>query len=633
MTNLVVRSFLVCMNQVNFKVISFFSRNRVRFLLHVLLLMLCMLHTQAQTGPGGVGVTNGTSTLMYWIDASRQAQSLNGNLIELLDLSGNNATNTIIGTPVLAENYVNQRSAVNFNGIDQQILTDAYINAGLHPNLTVIAVYQPSIAYAGSVWGDYEAGWEGRYLTDNNFNVPRTSNFVGPGYEPPDGSHPSGSIPGLFTANQWVISAVVFREDVNNGTVVRVNGLTERVFTTNHNPGAYNQFTVGSGGSFNASYPFWYNGHVAELVVFNEALNELDLITIENYLSAKYNIALTATDLFTGDNNGFDFDVAGIGRIDAATVRLAAQGTGIVSIEAADIDVNEFLFWGHNNNSLSALETSDIPAGVEGRSNRVWRISEVNSTSDAVDIGSLNITFQFLNIGPVTASDLVLLIDTNHDGLFSDETPISGAYDLGNNNYQFQNISAINNGSNFTFGSSNISTTPLPITLLNFKVKEVNNKLLAFSWSTASELNNNYFEIMESKDAFDWQFIISVTGKGNSNDKSEYYVQFDDSQTNGRTYYKLRQVDFDGVITDLKIEKVDRDRRDEISLFPNPARTFITIQADEFDRIDIYDSRLKLVKTTTRNIVQVNDLAEGVYVLHIKWADRLEVRKLLIQRD
>ncbi|GCC49920.1 T9SS C-terminal target domain-containing protein [Chryseotalea sanaruensis] len=596
-------------------------------------LIFSFLSASAQRGPGGVGNNDGSSNLIYWIDANRQTDVVGVNLTQISDLSGNNVQHAILGNPTVAENFVNQRTAISFNGIDQQILTDIFINAASYPNLTVCAVYRPNIVYAGSVWGDYQSGWEGRYITDNAFNPPRTSNFVGPGFDPVDATHPSTVVPGLFSVENWVISSVVFREDVINGTEVRVNGQLERTFTSNHNPGAFNLFTIGAGGSPNAVFPFWFNGYIAEIIVFNEALDELDLPIIENYLSAKYDIALTSNDLYAGDVSGFDYDVAGIGRIDASTVRLVTQGTGIVSIEATSIDVNEFLFWGHNNDGLSAMETSDIPDGVEARSSRVWFTSEVNSEGDAVDIGNLNIAFQLSNLGSITVSDLVLLIDSDQDGLFSDETPITGAYDLSNNNYQFQNVTSISNGSHFTFGSSNISETPLPVSLLNFKVSIVNADILEFAWTTASELNNDYFEILESKDAFNWQPIIETSATGTSNELNTYVVQYDDRHHNGRTYYKLRQVDFDDTSTDLKIEKVDRDRSDEVALFPNPASSFITIQGDEFDHVEIYDSQMRLIKTTTQDIVQVNDLLEGMYLVYIYFADKILVRKISIQSD
>jgi hypothetical protein len=602
-------------------------------LLTGLLLFSFFTNASAQQGPGGVGNNDGSSSLIYWIDANRQTNAMGVNLLQISDLSGNDAQHTIWGTPTIAENFVNQRSAISFNGADQQILTDIFINAALYPNLTICAVYRPNIIFGGSVWGDYQSGWSGRYITDNPFNAPRTSNFVGPGFEPADATHPATNIPGLFSVDNWVISTVVFREDVVDGTEVRVNGQLERNFTTNHDIGSYNLFSVGAGGSPSASYPFWFNGYIAEIIVFNEALDELDLPIIENYLSAKYDIALTSNDLYAGDVSSFDYDVAGIGRIDASTVRLGTQGTGIVSVEAMSIDQNEFLFWGHNNSGLSAMETSDIPIGVEARSDRVWYVSEVNNAGDAVDVGVLNISFQLLNLGPVTASDLVLLIDTDQDGLFSDETPISGAYDLSSNNYQFQNVSSISNGSCFTFGSSNVSQTPLPVSLLNFHVNVVNADVLEFSWTTASELNNDYFEILESKDGYNWQAIIKSNGAGNSNELNTYNVQYNDRHHTGRTYYKLRQVDFDGASTDLKVEKVDRDRSDEVSVFPNPASSFITIQGGEFDHVEIYDSQMRLIKTTTNNIVEVNDFEEGMYLVYIYLADRLLVRKISIQSD
>jgi hypothetical protein len=589
------------------------------------------MHLHAQNGPGGVGTVNGTSSLTYWIDANRQALSFNGNLTELLDRSGNNVTNTIIGTPLLVENNVNQRNAIRFNGLDQQILTNAYVNAALHPELTIIAVYRPAINQAGSVWGEYQTGWEGRYLTDNGFNSPRTQNFVGPGFEPSLGNSPSSEIAGLFEANEWVISSVVFREDVPNGTVVRINAFPERAFTSNHDPGAYNYFTIGAGGSPAAAYPFWFNGDVAELVVFSEALNDLDLLIIENYLSAKYNIPLLVRDLYTGDDLNFDDDVVGIGRIDASITRLSAQGTGIVSMEALNIGDNEFLFWGHNNGTLAALETNDIPDGVEARSERIWYVNEVNGTGDAVDVGNLNLTFQLSNLGPITASDLVLLIDTDQDGLFADETPITGAYDLNNNSYVFQNITSLTDGSRFTFGSSNQINTPLPVSLLHFEVSILSEDRLEFTWTTATELNNDYFEIEQSTDGIVWESILKISGAGTTNKIARYTIQYSDESCNGRTYYKLNQVDEEGVKVDLQIVKVDRDRMEDVYVYPNPATTHIIIRGGEIKRVEIYDSNMQLLKTATKNIVKLDELNPGLYVACIHIDNRLVVRKFIRQ--
>lgn len=611
-----------------------FSGASIRCFLNTLfIIILCNLQfiSYGQTGPGGVGANNGTSTLRYWIDTNRNAQSLNGNQTELLDLSGNNVTNTIIGTPLLVENNVNQRNAIRFNGVDQQILTNAYVNAALYPELTIIAVYRPTVDHAGSVWGEYQSGWEGRYLTDNGFNSPRTHNFVGPGFEPSLGNSPSSEIAGLFEANEWVISSVVFREDVPDGTVVRINAFTERAFTSNHDPGAYNYFTIGAGGSPFATYPFWFNGDVAELIVFSEALNDLDLLIIENYLSAKYDIPLLVRDLYTGDDLNFDDDVAGIGRIDASITRLSAQGTGIVSMEALNIDDNEFLFWGHNNGPLAALETNDIPDGVEARSERIWYVNEVNGSGDAIDVGNLNLTFQLSNLGSITASDLVLLIDTDQDGLFADETPITSAYDLNNNSYAFQNIASLSDGSRFTFGSSNQINTPLPVSLLHFEVSILSEHMLEFTWTTATELNNDYFEIEQSTDGIVWESILKISGAGTTNEITRYSIQYSDESCNGRTYYKLSQVDEEGVKVDLQIVKVDRDRMEDVYVYPNPATTHMIIRGGEIKRVEIYDSNMQLLKTATKNIIKLDELNPGLYVACIHIDNRLVVRKFIRQ--
>jgi hypothetical protein len=107
---------------------------------------------------------------------------------------------------------------------------------------------------------------------------------------------------------------------------------------------------------------------------------------VQNYLAAKYGVSLVANDLYRQDdvaNGDYDYEVAGIGRVDASNQHLDAKGTGLVRINAADdLDDSEFLFWGHDNDELRATNT-DVPIGVLRRLERVWRVSELNQSGAA----------------------------------------------------------------------------------------------------------------------------------------------------------------------------------------------------------------------------------------------------------
>src|SRR5690606_33951886 len=112
---------------------------------------------------------------------------------------------------------------------------------------------------------------------------------------------------------------------------------------------------------------------------------------------------------------------------------------GIVRVyNPTNLGDNEFFMWGHDNGSVTTINTVDVPAGVQGRLQRVWRVSERNTTT-SVTVGNLDVMFDLTDIGPITASDLRLLIDHDGDGSFSDAgtLAIGGAIAQSCNRYLF----------------------------------------------------------------------------------------------------------------------------------------------------------------------------------------------------
>lgn len=91
------------------------------------------------------------------------------------------------------------------------------------------------------------------------------------------------------------------------------------------------------------------------------------------------------------------------------------------------------------------------------------------------------------------------------------------------------------------------SCSPLPIELLYFEGYNSEGKFNKLKWSTATELNNNYFTIERSIDAINWSVVIQIPGAGNSSTQLNYeYIDYfyDKGKVN---YYKLSQTDYNGV--------------------------------------------------------------------------------------
>jgi hypothetical protein len=83
----------------------------------------------------------------------------------------------------------------------------------------------------------------------------------------------------------------------------------------------------------------------------------------------------------------------------------------------------------------------------------------------------------------------------------------------------------------------------LPVELVAWEGQLYDDKVV-LHWVTASEVNNDKFEVYWSEDTDDWTLIDTKQGAGNSSIFIEYHSIHETSSE--YNYYKLRQIDFDG---------------------------------------------------------------------------------------
>ena len=110
----------------------------------------------------------------------------------------------------------------------------------------------------------------------------------------------------------------------------------------------------------------------------------------------------------------------------------------------------------------------------------------------------------------------------------------------------------------------------LPIELIHFEVKK-NKNHVELLWSTATELNNNYFEIQRSHGGTNFKSIGQVRGNGTRSFTSHY--GFTDSfPLLGISYYRLKQVDYDAKFEYLPIRAIQLDETKfyDFKIYPNP---------------------------------------------------------------
>ena len=183
-----------------------------------------------------------------------------------------------------------------------------------------------------------------------------------------------------------------------------------------------------------------------------------------------------------------------------------------------------------------------------------------------------------------------------------------------------------------TLNSSSANTastdcTILPIELMSFvaNASENGNEL---SWQTLTEINNDYFILETSKDARNFEAIANVDGAGNSNELMNYYF-IDNNPIASVTYYRLKQVDFDGKFSYSDVVSVRRIEDGEVVISPNPVKDVLNIELKttqagnyNFMVVDllgaVIEKNIHLNKGTNNIKLDVfADLPQGFYMLKI----------------
>ena len=119
--------------------------------------------------------------------------------------------------------------------------------------------------------------------------------------------------------------------------------------------------------------------------------------------------------------------------------------------------------------------------------------------------------------------------------------------------------------SQHTIGKGSV---PLPVELIGFDAK-LDGNIVNEEWSTASESNSDYFMVQQSKDAVDFTDLVQINAAGNSSTIKNYSA-VDYEPYSDVSYYRLKQVDYNGNFKYSNISEVYFKNADVLSVYPNP---------------------------------------------------------------
>lgn len=549
--------------------------------------------------PGGVG-----SNLHLWLKADAQAHSSGTTLAtdgqpidNWKDQSGNNLNaDDSDGTgPDWDADAINYNPALDFTGgaTGQPLdIPNGILEGGTKTVLYVYSVFATDLEQTQALF------YQQTNVSSSNWHYTFIPHWSNGSIYYDHGTNSTGRItntsgitlgqPHLFSLKSDGADMEIKRDGTSIGTSTQ-NGTSTEV--TNY------PFYIGT--RYNNSGNYW-DGKLAELIIYDGVPSSSDEDKIESYLALKYGITLASANYLSSDGTviwddhaSYNQDIAGIGRDDNSgldqkqsksinpdammTMSLGAIAANNTANSSSFSNNNSFIMWAHENSAISGAGITDVGITtnydiVSRRIGRKWLIKETGT------VGSVRIQIDASNIpgnSGVGTNDLayVRLLVSSGGAFATGATSISPtSYNNVTNLAQFDYNFASNSDNYISVGSVDYLNASLPVELLSFTAVSTG-EIVVLDWKTASEINNDYFVIEKSMDGITWDFVLQIPGAGNS-DTQLSYNHIDYTGCEGHCYYRLTQVDYDGVQKKYKAVVINNNKNIyDISVTPNPIQT------------------------------------------------------------
>jgi len=224
-------------------------------------------------------------------------------------------------------------------------------------------------------------------------------------------------------------------------------------------------------------------------------------------------------------------------------------------------------------------------------------------------------------------------------------TPLTGKSYLSSDGTTFTNPSNLDIPVRVVFTSN----AALPVELLSFTAESATEGV-ELKWNTATETNNYGFEVERKLSSLvsarddNWSKIGFVEGNGTTNAPKSY--SFTDKSANGKTSYRLKQIDRDGKFEYSKMVEVTVSAPKGFALeqnYPNPFNPTTAIgyqlSASGFTSLKVYDAIGREVSTLVNEVKEAGyysvqfdgaRLSSGIYFAKLSSSGKTQMRKLIL---
>ena len=202
-------------------------------------------------------------------------------------------------------------------------------------------------------------------------------------------------------------------------------------------------------------------------------------------------------------------------------------------------------------------------------------------------------------------------------------------------------------GSGLDFATIKYSQQPIPVELTSFTANITNEGNVVLNWSTATETNNQMFEIERRAESDEYYEIGYVEGAGTTTEPKEYFY-IDQTVEPGEYYYRLKQIDFNGVYEYSDEVFVEVKAALTFSLeqnYPNPfnpsTKIEYSINQSGLVTLTIFDMLGNEIwalvnEEKSAGVYEVDfnaeELTSGIYFCQLQAGSFVEVKKMILMK-
>lgn len=362
-----------------------------------------------------------------------------------------------------------------------------------------------------------------------------------------------------------------------------------------------------------------WQGHIAEIIVYDRALTNAERESVESYLQGKYQVTGLPAQF---DGVPVSTVAANNNLSDASWIH--TYGTDNTKL---GVSVNANCL---NLGTVNSTVFVDGTAGSYNGNPYMRRHYIINPSSDPA--GNKKVRLYYTNAdfadlqtyipGLTSPGQLVI---TKYDGINED-----GIYNPAEGSSVLIPAALITTGTVLGFNYLEFEVagfsefwihtglTALPLKFLSFAARKCNMNV-CLNWRTADEQQVSHFEVERSTDGVSFTSIGNVTAQNMSLNNYDYT----DDKVNPSIpvyYYRIRQVDYNAAYTYSNISIINQSAPVTISVFPNPTAGEVRIKGYQFIKsIQLYDVNGRQLKRwdNIQPQIDIASFAKGIYIMKI----------------